>query len=412
MRGEIISVGTELLLGQIANTNAQYISKKLAEIGIDVLYHTAVGDNHQRLKGILETAQSRSDLIIFTGGLGPTKDDLTKEAIASHLGKALVEDAPAMMKIEAYFTQRGIEMTENNRKQAQVIDQSTVLPNDHGMAPGMAVEAASIRYILLPGPPRELIPMFDHYAIPYLQSLFPEQQVVHSKVLRFFGIGESALEEKLLDLIDAQSNPTIAPLANEGEVTIRITAKARNIDEANELIQKIEMEIGSRVGEYIYGYNDDTLPRVTFRTLKKGALKLSLAESCTGGLLSQMITSISGSSEIYSGGVISYSSEAKSQLLHVSSALIEEHGTVSEECAKAMAKQAREALNADVALSVTGVAGPDPTENKPVGLVYIGLATPEGTHSYRLNLSGTREGIQLKAAKYSLFYLLQYLKGI
>lgn len=412
LRGEIISVGTELLLGQIANTNAQYISRKLAEIGVDVLYHTAVGDNHQRLKGILETAQSRSDLIIFTGGLGPTKDDLTKETIASHLGKTLVEDAPSMLRIQAYFTQRGIEMTENNRKQALVIDQSTVLPNDHGMAPGMAVEAAGIRYVLLPGPPRELIPMFDHYAIPYLQSLFPEQQVVHSKVLRFFGIGESALEEKLLELIEAQSNPTIAPLANDGEVTIRITAKARNIDEANQMIGKIEMDIQSRVGEYIYGYNNDSLQMVAFHALKKDALKLSLAESCTGGLLSHMITSIPGCSDIYSGGLISYSSEAKSQVLQVPSPLIAQHGTVSEECAKAMAAQARQVFHSDVALSVTGVAGPDPTENKPVGLVYIGLATPEAVYSYRLNLSGTREGIQLRAAKYSLFYLCQYLKGL
>lgn len=412
MRGEIISVGTELLLGQIANTNAQYISRKLAEIGIDVLYHTAVGDNHQRLKGILETAQSRSDLIIFTGGLGPTKDDLTKETIASHLGRALVEDAVSMRRIEAYFTQRGIKMTENNRKQAQVIEQSTVLPNDHGMAPGMAVETAGIRYVLLPGPPRELIPMFDHYAIPYLQSLFPEQQVVHSKVLRFFGIGESALEEKLLDLIEAQSNPTIAPLANDGEVTIRITAKAKNLDEANEMIGKIEKDIEDKVGQYIYGYNDDTLSVVAVRALKQKALKISLAESCTGGLLSHMITSIPGCSEIFPGGVTSYSAEAKSQLLHVPPEVINQYGTVSEECAKAMAEQARHVFQADVALSVTGVAGPDPTENKPVGLVYIGLATPETVYSYHLNLSGTREGIQLRAAKYSLFHLYQYLKGI
>lgn len=412
MRGEIISVGTELLLGQIANTNAQYISRKLAEIGVDVLYHTAVGDNHQRLKGILETAQQRSELIIFTGGLGPTKDDLTKETIASHLGKALVEDGLSMKKIERYFTQRGIEMTENNRKQAQVIEQSTVLSNDHGMAPGMAVEADGLRYILLPGPPRELIPMFESYAVPYLQSLFPEQQVVHSKVLRFFGIGESALEEKLLDLIEAQSNPTIAPLANDGEVTIRITAKAKNIVEANEMIGKIEVDIEARVGEYVYGNNDETLPVVAVRALKRGALKLSLAESCTGGLLSHMITSIPGCSDIYSGGLISYSAEAKSQLLHVPFDLINQHGTVSEECAKAMAAQAKQVFRTDVALSVTGVAGPDTTENKPVGLVYIGLATPEGVYSYRLNLSGTREGIQLRAAKYSLFYLCQYLKGI
>lgn len=409
MKAEIISVGTELLLGQICNTNAQYLSNKLAEIGIDVLFHTAVGDNRSRLKQVIQYAQERSDLILFTGGLGPTKDDLTKETIATHLGKTLIEDPTSMEQIIHYFKQRNIPMTENNRKQAHVIEGSTVLPNDHGMAPGMVVQLENIHYLLLPGPPRELIPMFDQYAIPYLQSLFQEQFIVHSKVLRFFGIGESALEEKLIDLIDRQSNPTIAPLANHAEVTIRITAKAKSLTEANQMIHEVETEIESRVGEHIYGYNDDSLAKVVSRLLRDQSLQLALAESCTGGMISQMLTSLPGASDIFAGGVVSYSSFAKTNVLQVPVEVVKDHGTVSGDTAKAMANSTRQQFHSDVALSVTGVAGPDSVEGHPVGTVFVGLASPQGTEFYALQLSGSRENIQLRAAKYALFYLYQWL---
>ncbi|RXT15183.1 competence/damage-inducible protein A [Ammoniphilus sp. CFH 90114] len=410
MRAEIIAVGTELLLGQIANTNAQYISKKLAELGVDVLYHSVVGDNTDRLRRVVEAAQSRSQIIIFTGGLGPTKDDLTKETIAKCIHKTLVLDQTAMQRIEEFFIRRGIVMTENNRKQAMVIDGCTVLPNDHGMAPGMAIEAQGLHYILLPGPPRELNPMFDSYGIPYLQTLFPDEQIVHSKVLRFFGIGESALEETLLDLIDNQTNPTIAPLASEGEVTIRLTAKTKTVEIANDMIHQLESIIYSRVGQYVYGYNQDTLESVAFDLLKEKKLTLALAESCTGGLVSRLITSIPGSSEVFVGGVVSYSAEAKELLLDIPSGLINQDGAVSASVAEKMALQVRLKLNADIGLSITGVAGPGQTEEKPVGLVYIGISSAFGEETLELRLSGTREGIQIRAAKNSLFLLIQQLK--
>ncbi len=411
MKAEIIAVGTELLLGQIANTNAQYISKKLAEIGVDVLFHTVVGDNGERLKSVVEAAQKRSQIIIFSGGLGPTKDDLTKETIATCIGKSLAIDPFAMDRIEKYFIQRGIPMTENNRRQAMVIEGSTVLPNDHGMAPGMAIEVDGIHYMLLPGPPRELNPMFDTYAIPYFQVLFADQQVVHSKVLRFFGIGESALEEILMDLIDQQTNPTIAPLASEGEVTIRLTAKTNSIESANQLIQDVETEINQRVGRYLYGYNQDSLEVVASYLLKENKRTLALAESCTGGLVSRMFTALPGSSEVFIGGVVSYAAQAKQSLLDVPTALIEEHGTVSSQVAEWMASRVRERLGADIGVSITGVAGPASTENKPVGLVYLGLSTSLRTYSIELRLSGTRDGIQTRAAKNSLFMLIQHLKN-
>jgi nicotinamide-nucleotide amidase len=410
LKAEIIAVGTELLLGQIANTNAQYISKKLAELGIDVYYHTVVGDNAGRLTDVVERAKQRSELIVFTGGLGPTKDDLTKETIAKCVGKTLVQDDYAMEQIEAFFKRRGIQMSENNRKQALVIEGSTILANDHGMAPGMAVESNGIHYILFPGPPKELYPMFENYAVPYLQSLSDDQLILHSKVLRFYGIGESLLEEKLIDLIDSQSNPTIAPYAGDAEVTIRITAKAASVEKANQMIESVEKQIEERVGEFIYGYNQDSLPTVVFSHLKQNGFKLALAESCTGGLISRMVTSIPGSSEVYSGGVVCYSADVKQNVVGVPGEIIEQHGTVSEEVALALANRVRMLMHAEIGLSVTGVAGPNETEGKPVGLVYIGISSAKGDKAYQLNLSGTREGIQTRAAKYAFYYLLNEVK--
>jgi nicotinamide-nucleotide amidase len=407
MRAEIIAVGTELLLGQIVNTNAQYISTKLAEIGIDVMFHSVVGDNRERLVSVVKTAQKRSDIVIFTGGLGPTKDDLTKETIASCIGKILMENEEAMGKIESYFVRRGIPMTENNRRQAQVIENCQVLPNDVGMAPGMAVHAEGVHYILLPGPPKELNPMFDHYAIPYLLSLISDHQVVFSKVLRFFGIGESALEELLMDMIDNQSNPTIAPLAKESEVTIRLTAKAKTVDEANRLIEGVESVIKERAGQFIYGYNDDSLHSVVVETLRNRGLTLSLAESCTGGLISRMITAVPGASSIYPGGLITYSDKVKTNLLGVTEATISQHGAISRETALEMAQNARQLLNTDLGMSITGVAGPESVEGKPVGLVYIGLSSAGGDQVFEVKLTGPREMIQIRAAKYALFYLRQ-----
>jgi nicotinamide-nucleotide amidase len=411
MKAEIIGVGTELLLGQIVNTNARFISEKLAEIGIDVLYHTVVGDNPARLVSVIETAQSRANLIIFTGGLGPTKDDLTKETISRCVGKPLVEDTKAMQYIEAYFERRGIPMTENNRKQALVLSASNVLPNDQGMAPGMAVKHEGICYILLPGPPREMVPMFENYAVPFLLSLISDSHIVHSKVLRFFGIGESALEEQLMDLIDSQSNPTIAPLAKDSEVTLRITAKAKNLPEAIAMITGVEAKIEERVGEFIYGYDLDSLPSVLVDQLEKRKLSFALAESCTGGLASRMVTGVPGCSSVYQGGVVCYTKLVKQRVLGVPSVILEQHGAVSEESARAMASQVRELMSASLGIAITGVAGPESAEGKPVGLVYIGLSSAEAEKVFEVKLSGTRDMIQARAAKYALFYALQELKA-
>lgn len=259
MNAEIIAVGSELLLGQIANTNAQFLSKQLAEIGINVYYHTVVGDNPARLADVIKISQSRSDLIIFTGGLGPTKDDLTKETIAKMLDKQLVFDEDALHSIEDYFKRTNRHMTENNKKQALVIDGSTILPNDHGMAPGMALEVNKITYMLFPGPPKELNPMFLSYGAPFLLESLGVVERIESRVLRFFGIGESQLETELEDLIDNQTNPTIAPLAGDGEVTIRLTAKHSSLEAANQLLDETEAEILKRVGPFLYGYDSTSL---------------------------------------------------------------------------------------------------------------------------------------------------------
>ncbi|NGQ96395.1 competence/damage-inducible protein A [Brevibacillus sp. SYP-B805] len=410
MRAEIIAVGTELLLGQIANTNAQYLSQKLAEIGINVYYHTVVGDNPERLTQVIRAAAARSELILFTGGLGPTQDDLTKETVAAFLGLRLVTDALAMERIAAFFTQRGIAMTENNRKQALVLADSVVFPNDHGMAPGMAYRDAGHTYVLLPGPPNELYPMVERFVMPYLMGLRPDKQVFHSKVLRFYGIGESALEERLLDLIEQQSNPTIAPYAKEFEVTLRITARAEDTSAAEALIAPVEAEIRRRVGEFVYATGETSLHEVFVQALKERGETVSCAESCTGGTLSSLITSVSGSSQVFRGSIVCYSNEAKEQLLEVPAAVLADHGAISEETVKHLAENVRRKFGTTYGIAVTGVAGPSPAEEKPVGLVYIGLASEDHTDIKQIQLAGRRQAIIGRAAKFALFFALQRIK--
>lgn len=410
MKAEIIAVGTELLLGQIANTNAQFLSQKLAEVGIGVYYHTVVGDNADRLYRLIEEAFTRSDLIIFSGGLGPTKDDLTKETVAQAVHRPLVHDETALERIVAYFDRRGVKMTENNRKQALVVEDSKVLPNDHGMAPGMAIEYKGKYLMMLPGPPRELYPMFTTYGLPYLLSLISDQYVVHSKVLRFFGIGESALEEELIDLIDGQSNPTIAPLAKEGEVTIRLTAKAKSITEAEEMIRVIEQEIEERVGEFIYGYDDDLLESVLVRKLTEQNETVAFAESITGGLVSHMVTSVPGSSAILKGSIVCYTNDVKHHLLAVPKDVLAEAGAVSEEAARVLAEEVRLRLGSTYGVSITGEAGPTASEDKPVGLVYIGATDGTQTQVKTFRLSGQRTAIQSRAAKHAIFTMLERIK--
>lgn len=405
-------MGTELLLGQIANTNAQFLSQKLAEIGVGVYFHTVVGDNAERLRQVIRLGAERSDLMIFTGGLGPTQDDLTKETVAAHVGVGLVTDAPAMQHIEDFFAQRGIVMTENNRKQALVLAGSHVFANDFGMAPGMAVRHDRTTFVLLPGPPSELYPMVERFVIPYLTDLLPEKRVFHSRVFRFYGIGESALEEKLIDLIEKQDNPTIAPYAKEFEVTLRVTAGAATEEAGEALILPVEKQIRERVGSYLYGTGENSsLHEVLVHELARRGESIACAESCTGGTVASLITSVPGSSSVFRGGIVCYTNEVKHQVLEVPDEVLRADGAVSEKTAQLLAEHVREKLGSTYGVSVTGVAGPDPSEGKPVGLVYVGIAA-EGlpTVVKELRLAGRRQAIVGRAAKFALFYALQMQK--
>ncbi|WP_347550317.1 competence/damage-inducible protein A [Pseudalkalibacillus hwajinpoensis] len=406
MNAEIIGIGSELLLGQIANTNAQFISTRLADLGINVFYHTVVGDNHERFKQVIKTAESRSDLLIFTGGLGPTKDDLTKETIAETLDRKLVYNEDAMNTIQAFYTKTGAHMSENNRKQALVIDGAEVLRNDNGMAPGMALTANERTYMLFPGPPKELYPMFTNYAEPYLLNQMKFGDTIFSRVLRFFGIGESRLETELEDLIDTQTNPTIAPLAGDWEVTLRLTAKADSKAEAEKLIDQTEQQIQKRVGQFLYGYDATTLAKEAFSMLEKKKWTISTAESLTGGMFSQQLTDLPGASSLFYGGVVCYSNQVKREV-GVTKETLDTYGAVSEECAIELARSVRAKYKTDVGISFTGVAGPDPDEGKEPGTVFIGVASPSFEKVISLKLAGNRDAIRKRAVKHGFNTLLK-----
>jgi len=413
MKAEIIAVGSELLLGQIANTNAQFISQQLADIGIDVYHHVVVGDNGGRLGFALEEARKRSDIIILSGGLGPTKDDLTKETVAQFLGRELVYDDPSLEQILQFFANRKKPMTENNKKQALVIKGAHVFMNHHGLAPGMAVEQDGKIYILLPGPPKELYPMFRELAKPYLLQKQGIHSFIKSRVLCFFGIGESQLEHDLIDLIMNQSNPTLAPLAKDGEVTLRLSVKHNDVEEAEKLLDELEAEVINRVGKHLYGYGETSLYKELHQALSKKNQTVAAAESLTGGLFSEQMTALSGASNIFLGSIVSYATKVKRDVLHVDEAILSSVGAVSEETAKAMAEEARKLCSADWGVSFTGVAGPDKQEGKDVGTVYIGISQAgEEPVAYSLHLSGTREDIRVRTAKYGCYYLLKQLKKV
>lgn len=409
MNAEIIAVGSELLLGQITNSNARFLSSHLAELGINVFYHTVVGDNSDRLKDAIEIAENRADLIIFTGGLGPTKDDLTKETIARHLGTTLEMDDEALDSIVAFFERAGRFMTENNKKQALVLKDSEVLINNHGMAPGMLYKTDSHLYMLLPGPPKEMEPMFQFEGKPKLAKILNKEDVILSHVLRFYGIGEAELEDRLQDLLDKQTNPTIAPLASDGEVTLRITAKTNTEAEAWELINGTKAQILDQVGEYLYGYDDDSLASKAVELLKEQGKTISAAESLTAGLFQSELASVAGASAVLAGGVITYNEEMKIAHLGLDPALLKEYGVVSEQTALAMAEAVRGKFNTDVSVSLTGAAGPDAHGDQPAGTVWIGISTEEETTAYRLQLSGMRNTNRLRAVKLALSYVIHTL---
>lgn len=409
MNAEIIAVGSELLLGQITNSNARFLSNHLAELGINVYYHTVVGDNARRLEEVIQIAEERADLIIFTGGLGPTKDDLTKETIARHLGTTLEMDEEALESIVAFFERAGRVMTENNKKQALVLKGSEVLANHHGMAPGMLYKSEDRVYILLPGPPKEMEPMFQFEGKPKLARLLNQADVILSHVLRFYGIGEAELEDRLQDLLDRQTNPTIAPLASDGEVTLRLTAKTNSEEQAWKLINEAKTEILERVGQYLYGYDDDSLASKTIELLKEQSKTISAAESLTAGLFQSELAAVAGASAVLTGGVIAYNEEMKIKQLGIAPDLLSEHGVVSEETAVAMAIAVRQKFGTDIAVGLTGAAGPDAHGDQPAGTVWIGIATEEEAKAYRLQLSGMRNTNRLRAVKLALSYIIRTL---
>lgn len=414
MRAEIIAVGTELLLGQIVNTNAQFIARACADLGVSVYFQTVVGDNMARLTDSLALARSRADLVICTGGLGPTQDDLTKDALSAFLGQKLIVHQPSLEYIEQFFRSRGVTMVESNIRQALMLEHSDPLKNDNGMAVGVALTHDGTRYILLPGPPKEMKPMFENYAAPWIASQIGGLQPLYSRMLKFAGIGESALEHELLDLIRAQTDPTIAPYAKEGEVAIRITTRSSSQAEADVKLEPLEQEIRRRLGGHIYANEDITLEQEILRILQENGQRLAAAESCTGGLLSDMITAIPGSSAVYQGGIVCYTNGWKHRLLGVPEEVLEgpeAPGAVSDETARLLADNLLRQAEVDYAVAITGVAGPGESEGKPVGLVYAAVARKDGeTVSKKLQLSGNRESIKLRAAKSTLYLLWQQLQ--
>lgn len=411
MNAEIIAVGSELLLGQIANTNGQFLSKHLAEIGINVFFHSVVGDNVKRLKQTIVQAKERADLIILTGGLGPTKDDLTKDTVARLVNKPLVYDETSLHNMEKFFKKSRNEISAENKRQALVIEDATVFINQHGLAPGMAFIADGIHYILLPGPPKEMEPMVISYVKPYLQQILGKKETIYSRVLRFFNIGESEIEKRLEDLIDSQTNPTIAPLAADGEVTIRLTAKAKDDEKAKKEIDRVERIILDRVGSFFYGYDDTSLMEQVIQNLLEKKLTIAAAESLTGGLFSEQLTAFSGVSEIFTGSIISYQNMVKEKVLHIAKETIDHVGVISEQCAKEMAQNVKNICSSDIGISFTGVAGPSKQEGKEVGTVFVGISLPdEEPIAIPLKLRGSRQQIRLRAVKNGCFYLLKELK--
>ncbi|ORO55125.1 competence/damage-inducible protein A [Streptococcus oralis subsp. oralis] len=393
MKAEIIAVGTEILTGQIVNTNAQFLSEKLAEIGVDVYFQTAVGDNEARLLSLLEIASQRSNLVILTGGLGPTEDDLTKQTLAKFLGKDLVFDPQAQEKLDIFFAHRpDYARTPNNERQAQIVEGATPLPNETGLAVGGVLEVDGVTYVVLPGPPSELKPMVLNQLLPMLMT----GTKLYSRVLRFFGIGESQLVTILADLIDHQTDPTLAPYAKTGEVTLRLSTKAVSQEKADQALDILENQILSRqtfegisLRDICYGYGEETrLASVVVEELKKRQKSITAAESLTAGLFQATLADFSGVSAIFNGGFVTYSLEEKSKMLDISEQELKEHGVVSEFTARKMAEQVRIKTQSDYGVSLTGVAGPDSLEGHPAGTVFIGLAHAKGTEVIKANIAG------------------------
>ncbi len=404
-------MGTELLLGQITDTNATYICQRLAEYGVPVYFRQTVGDNFQRVQQAFQLAWSRAELVVFTGGLGPTEDDLTKEAVASALGVDLVEDPESLAHLERFFARRGRTMTPNQRRQALLPRGALAIPNRWGTAPGVFWEVEGHVIVMVPGVPREMRGMLDEFVIPELRRRgWVGQEVIRSRVLRTVGIGEGHLEELVRDFLHT-TNPTVAPLAHLGEVHLRITARGTWAEVAR-MLDGTEARLRERLGDAVYGADEETLDAVVARILREAKVTVAVAESCTGGLVAERLTSVPGSSAYFLGGVVAYSNESKEHLLGVCRDLLQRFGAVSSEVAEAMARGVQKRFGSDLGLAVTGVAGPGGgTEQKPVGRVYLALADREGVRSTRVDFGEEpgREGVRRLASQAALNLLRRYL---
>lgn len=409
MTAEIICVGTELLLGNIVNTNAAFLSEKLAYLGINCYFQTVVGDNRDRLLSVINTALSRADILIFSGGLGPTEDDLTKETVAEALGKKLIRDKWAEQEIADYFALRGRIPTDNNWKQADVIEGCDILYNKNGTAPGIFVSEGEKTVILLPGPPLELKSMFTDSVMPKLQQKCG--QVFYSQTVKIVGPGESSVETQILDMLNTQENPTIAPYAKTGEVHLRVTARAKDEKEAREKTAPVVEELYRRFGKAVYTTDaDETLEMALTKLLIKKKYTMTTAESCTGGMIAARMVNAPGVSAVLKSGFITYANEAKEELLGVSHDTLEKFGAVSRETAEEMAEGAVKAAHTDAAVAVTGIAGPDGgTKEKPVGLVYIGVNVRGNVEVREYHFSGSRQKIRESVTAAALTFLREKL---
>ena len=413
MKAEILCVGTEILLGDIVNTNAVFLAQELARMGISVYHQSVVGDNSQRLKSCLQHSLEQSDLVITTGGLGPTYDDLTKETVADLFGLEMELNEESMRDIRAYFEKLNRPMTDNNIKQAMMPKGAIILKNENGTAPGLIVEGKGKAVVLLPGPPREMKPMFLHGVLPYLSRYIQGTFVSHN--IHVFGIGEAQVESMLRGRMEALTNPTIAPYAKEGEMLLRITAGAETPEKADAMISPLIEEICGLLGEHVYGVDVGSLQTAVVQELSKRHLHIATAESCTGGLISKRITEVSGSSQVFDCGVCSYANQIKQRIVGVSEETLARFGAVSRQTAAEMAAGIRRLSHADIGISTTGIAGPGGgTPEKPVGLVYVGVDCPWHQEVLELKLSRDfpeeRELIRWLASSHALYLALQTIR--
>ena len=411
MSAEILAVGTEILLGDIVNTNAQYISKELAKLGIDVYYQTVVGDNPKRLERALYEAFERADIVITTGGMGPTRDDITKEICAKYFEKDFVLDEKAYEMLKSFFEKINKEMTENNIKQVYVPEGSIVMYNHNGTAPGIILEGKGKTLVMLPGPPREMKPMFEEYAIPFFKN--KSEYTFVSRVLRVARVGESKTEYMLRDLIDSQTNPTIATYVKNVEAIVRITAKAKSEEEANKLIDPVAEEIYRRFGKSIYAEGETNIQNTVCKKLIEDNITIACAESCTGGLVAAAFTDMPGISSVFKEGAVTYSNEAKMKRLGVKKETLDKYGAVSAQTAAEMAEGIAKTSGCEIGVSTTGIAGPGGgTIEKPVGLVYIGFYRNGVVKTKKLNYPGLRETVRARTVDAVFNFIRNELEGI